>query len=151
MTASLMRPGQRRLQSRISAHLAIGPVEELDDGQAVRAGGLGGGQVGAGEVAGFGRQGLVELAGALALAVDLVVAEVAEDVGHGDSAGGRLAMLAAAVAVEVRGRLAVFFEQLLVAQGQGVVAAGGHVLAEHVAVGHLADDGMDPLVGEDAS
>ena len=30
-----------------------------------------------------------------------------------------------------------------------MVAAGGDVLAEHVAIGHLADDGVDPLVGED--
>ena len=95
---------------------SFGPVEQVDDRQAVRAGGLGGGEVGRGEVAGLGREGLVELAGALALAVDLVVAEVAEDVGHGDSAGGRLAVLAAAVAVEVRGRLPVLLQQLLVAQ-----------------------------------
>ena len=46
---------------------SLGAVEELDDLQAVGAGGLGGGEIGGGEVAGFGEQGLVELAGALRL------------------------------------------------------------------------------------
>ncbi len=78
----------------------------------------GGGEVGGGDVAGLGREGLVQLAGALALAVDLVVAEVAEDVGDGDAAGRRLAVLAAAVAVEVRGRQPVLFQQLLVARAR---------------------------------
>ena len=64
-----------------------------------------------GEVAGLGREGLVELAGLLALAVDLVVAEVAEHGGDGDALGGGLAEVAAAVAVEVRGRLAVLFQE----------------------------------------
>ena len=110
-------------QSTASAHLAISPVEQLDDRQPVRAGGLGGGQVGAGDLAGFGRQGLVELGGALALAVDLVIPQVTEDIRHGHAVGGRLAVLPAAVAVEVRGRLAIFLELLLLAQGERVVAS----------------------------
>ena len=108
--------GSGSCESVASAHFSVGAVEELDDLEAVGAGGLGGGEIGGGEVAGFGGQCLVELAGALALAVDLVVAEVTQDVGDGDSAGGRLAMMAAAVAVEVGGGQAVFLEQLLVAQ-----------------------------------
>ena len=39
-------------------------MEELDDLEAVGAGGLRCGEIGGGEVAGFGAQGLVELAGA---------------------------------------------------------------------------------------
>ena len=102
----------------LSAHLLIGAAEQVGDGQAVRAGGLGRGQVGAGDVAGLGREGLIQLAGAGPLAVDLVVAEVAEDLGDRDAAGRRLAMLAAAVAVEVRRRLPVLFQQPLVPQGE---------------------------------
>ena len=68
------------------AQRLVGAVQELDNLQAVGAGGLGSGEVGGGQVAGFGRESLVELAGALALAVDLVIAEVAQDVGDGDAA-----------------------------------------------------------------
>src|SRR4051794_28801383 len=88
-----------------STHTTIGDLDELDHRQAVRARGLSGGQVGRGEVAGLGRQRLVELAGLLPLAVDLVVPQVAEDRGHGDAARGRLAEVAAAVAIEVGGPL----------------------------------------------
>ena len=58
-------------------------------------------------------------------------------------------MLAAAVAIEVGGGQAVFLEAFLVAEGEAVVAAGGHVISEHVVIGHLADDAVDALVGED--
>ncbi len=50
-----------------SAQLLFGAVEELDNLQAVGAGGLCGGEVGGGQVAGIGRESLVELAGALRL------------------------------------------------------------------------------------
>ncbi len=76
---------------------------------------LGCGEIGGGEVSSFRRKGLIELTGVLALAVDLVIAKIAEDVGDGDSAGGRLAMMAAAVAIEVGGCDAILLEQLLVA------------------------------------
>ena len=115
----------------------------------MRAGGFGGGEVGLGKVAGFGGQGLVQLGGALTLAVDLVVPQVAENIRHGHAAGGRLAMLTAAVTVEVRGRLAIFFELLLFTQTDRVINAGGDIFPEHIAVGHLADDGMNPLVRKD--
>ena len=113
----------------------------------MRAGRLGGGEVGRGQVAGR-REGLVEGAGLLPLAVGLVIAQVAEHGGDRNALGGGLAEVAAAVAVEVGGALPVLFEQPGFLRGQRL-AAGGDVLAEHVAVGHLADDDVDPLVGPD--
>ena len=122
--AESTRRATGRSQSR-SAHPLARRSEQLGDGQAVGAGGLGRGQVGAGDVAGLGRERLVELAGRLALAVDLVVAEVAEDVRDGDAPGRRLAVLAAAVAVEVRGRLPVLFQEPLVPRARASVRGGG--------------------------
>ena len=88
-----------------SGEAAVGGADQVGHGEAVRAGGLGGGEVGRGEVAGDRRQGLVEGAGFLPLAVDLVIAEVAEHGRHGDALGRGLAEVAAAVAVEVGGLL----------------------------------------------
>ena len=97
----------------------------------------------------LGRQGLVKFGGALALAVDLVIPQVSENIRHSNAARGRLAVLAAAVAVEVRGRLAIFLELLLLAQAECVINAGCDILPKHIAIGHLADDGVNPLVGKD--
>ncbi len=58
-------------------------------------------------------------------------------------------MMAAAVAIEVSGSQAVFLEAFLVAEREAVVAAGGHVIPEHVAIGHLADDAVHALIGKD--
>ncbi len=78
----------------------------------MRAGRLRRREVGSGDIACAGGQGLVKLGGSLALAVDLVVAQVPQDIRNGHAAGGRLAVLAAAMAVKVRGRLAIVFELL---------------------------------------
>src|SRR6516164_6695328 len=65
--------GGGRLSATLLAYLTIGSAEELDDRQPMRAGGLGGTQVGVREAARFGRKRLIKLAGALPFAVDLVV------------------------------------------------------------------------------
>src|SRR5437763_10705357 len=82
-----------------SAHAPVGDLDELGDGEAVRAGGLGGGEVGGGQVARLGGQRLVEGAGLGPLAVDLVVTQVAQDGRDRDPLRGGLAEVAAAVAV----------------------------------------------------
>jgi hypothetical protein len=69
-------------------------------------------------------------------------------VATGHAAGGRLAQVAAAVAIQVGGPLAVLLQEpgLL---GRQRVAAGRDVLAEVAEVGHLADDHLHPVVHPD--
>src|ERR1700679_3864044 len=102
----------------------------------MRTGGFGGSEVGLGKAARVGGQCLVELGGALALAIDLMISQIAENIRHGHATCGRLAMLAAAVAVKVSGRLTIFLELLLFPQTESGVNAGGDVFPQHIAISH---------------
>ena len=103
---------------------------------------------GRGHLAGDRRQGLVEGAGLLTLAVDLVVAQVAEHGRHGDPLGRGLAEVAAAVAVQVGRLLPVLLQQPRLL-GAERVPARRDVLAEVAPIDHLADDDVHPAVHPD--
>ena len=132
--------GQERRRSAVRIRSATG----RPCGQAASAAS----EVGRRPGRGHRRQGLVEGAGLLPLAVDLVVAQVAEHGRHGDALGGRLAEVAAAVAVQVGRLLPVLLQQPRLL-GRERVAAGRDVLAEVAPVGHLADDDVHPPVHPD--
>ncbi len=84
---------------RSGSHLPIRAFDELDDGQAVGTSGGSSVEVGGREVAGDRRQRLVERAGFLAFAVDLVIPQVAENRGDRNTPGRGLAKVPAAVAM----------------------------------------------------
>jgi hypothetical protein len=94
-------------QAGSGSHLSIRAFDELDDGQAVGTSGGSGVEVGGREVAGDRRKRLVERAGFLAFAVDLVIPKVAENRGDRNAPGRGLAEVPAAVAIKMGRGLAV--------------------------------------------
>ena len=104
--------------------------DQVDDRQAVRAGGLGGVEVGVDELARDGRAGPGRARGPARACRRPRSSGVAEDGRDRDAPGGGLAEVAAAVAVEVGGRPCGALRGGGPPWAVSGVAAGGDVLAE---------------------
>ena len=92
------------------SHLPVGAFDELDNGQAVGTRGGGGVKVGGRQVAGDRWKRLVESAGFLTFAVDLVIPQVAQHRGDRYALGSGLAEVPAAVAIQVGRGLTVIIQ-----------------------------------------